>query len=352
MSFTDAFSSNLSFPVLVADIGGTNARFALVSSPDAELEICSATATADYPDISAAIEANLHHFKDLRPKTAIVAVAGPVTGDRIPLTNAAWVIEPLDMIVKLGLEDVIILNDFEAQALALAGYKGADIEAIGTTTPSSVDPANATKFVLGPGTGLGAAAMIRAAGTWVPVPGEGGHVEIGPVDAEDYQIWPHIEFYGGRLGAEQILSGTGLPRLARGVAASKSMTRSFNTASDITAAASDGDEVAVTTLQVFSRALGRLAGDFALSLLARGGVYLTGGVTARIDQFLIDGSFRRSFEAKAPHDALMRSIPTFIVRHPNPALEGLAAYARMPSAFAVETGGRIWNKSQVLTSAG
>ncbi|MFD1695513.1 glucokinase [Roseibium aestuarii] len=352
MSFIKTPESALPFPVLVADIGGTNARFALVTGPDAELLIAPATATADHPDISSAIAANLGHFGGLRPRSAVVAVAGPVTGDRIPLTNAAWVIEPRDMIARLSLDDVIILNDFEAQALALPGYRGSDIEAIGPFDASGIDTGNATKFVLGPGTGLGAAAMIRAIGMWIPVPGEGGHVEIGPVDAEDYRIWPHIEQVGGRLGAEQILSGTGLPRLARGVEAALGQTRSFRTAADITTAASAGDEVAVKTLQVFSRALGRVAGDFALSLLARGGVYLTGGVTSRIDRFLTDGSFREAFEAKAPHDALMRTIPTFVVRHPNPALEGLAAYARAPHAFAVETGGRRWKAAQAPEHAG
>lgn len=351
MSFADSIDCKLPFPVLVADIGGTNARFAMVRDADATLEICPSMPTADFEDISQAIEANLHHFGGTRPQSAIVAAAGPVTGDHIHLTNAAWVIEPLQMIKSLGLKDVIVLNDFEAQALALPAYKGKDIEAFGEAAASQIDTNVASKFVLGPGTGLGAAAMVHARGTWVPVPGEGGHVEIGPVDATDYEIWPHIEFVGGRLGAEQILSGTGMPRLARAVAAARSKTRSFETAAEITTAAYEGDEVAVETLNVFARAMGRVAGDFALSLLARGGVYLTGGVTPRIDRFLTDGNFRKSFEAKFPHDQLMRSIPTYIVRHPNPALEGLAAYARAPESFAVETVGRHWSSSKVMATS-
>ncbi|MBO6754869.1 MAG: glucokinase [Roseibium sp.] len=326
------------FPVLVADIGGTNARFALVDTPGAETVFCGSTATAGHAGIGDAIRETVLPGAQNQPKTAIIAVAGPVTGDRIPLTNAAWVVEPKKLMADLGLKQVIVLNDFEAQALALPTLAGEDLEQVGPGVPRQ----NSTKFVLGPGTGLGAAAMIHAAQTWVPVPGEGGHVEIGPLSADDLSIWPHIERLGGRIGAEQILSGSGLPRLARAVAKSMGADRSYDSAADVTKSAHDGDPVAVKTLNVFAEALGRVAGDFALTLLARGGVYLTGGVTPRIAAFLTDGHFRSAFEAKAPHEALLRTIPTYIVRHPNPALEGLASFARNPERYAVELSGRSW----------
>lgn len=337
--------NSFAYPVLVADIGGTNARFALVDGPNTPARMCGKTATAGHPDISSAIRNAVLPGTNFTPRTAIIAVAGPVTGDVIPLTNAAWVIEPLKMIADLGLQQVVVLNDFEAQALALPAYSGGDVEQIGT---GEIRDATA-KFVLGPGTGLGAAAMIHAADTWIPVPGEGGHVELGPVTPEDFEIWPHIERVGGRLGAEQILSGTGLPRLARAVARHMRSERAFETPSSITAAAKDNDPVAVKTLEVFVRCLGRVAGDLALTVLARGGVYLTGGITPRITRFLTDGGFRAAFEAKAPHEALMAKIPTFIVRHPNPALEGLVAFAKTPDAFAVDMQGRHWKSAASQT---
>ncbi|QDG74518.1 glucokinase [Labrenzia sp. PHM005] len=327
-----------SYPVLVADIGGTNARFAMVDNATAPTRMCAKTATADHADISAAIRETVLAEAEKKPRTAIIAVAGPVTGNTIPLTNAAWIIEPLKMIAELGVEQVIVLNDFEAQALALPGYQGADVEQVGQGSLR----ADATKFVLGPGTGLGAAAMIFAADTWIPVPGEGGHVELGPVTPEDFEIWPHIARRNGRIGAEEILSGTGLPKLAQAVSAWMDADRDFGTPASITKAADENDAVAVKTLEVFARALGRVAGDFALTTLARGGVYLTGGITPRIPRFLTDGNFRAAFEAKAPHEALMNKIPTFIVRHPDPALEGLASYARAPEQFAVDRRGREW----------
>ncbi len=326
------------YPILVADIGGTNARFALVESPTSPTKNCGRTATAEHRDISSAITGTVLPQTAAKPKTAIVAVAGPVTGDQIPLTNAAWVIEPLRMIADLGLETVVIVNDFEAQALALPALQGPDVEQIGSGT---VRP-DASKFVLGPGTGLGAGAMIRAANLWIPVPGEGGHVELGPVSDDDTEVWAHLERVGGRVGAEQVLSGSGLPRLAHAVTAAMKADREFTTAADVTRAAESNDPVALRTLAVFARALGRVAGDHALTILARGGVYLTGGVTPRIDRFLTDGAFRAAFEAKAPHEALMRTIPTFIVRHPEPALLGLASYARRPQEFAIEIKTRCW----------
>ncbi|MTI43949.1 glucokinase [Roseibium hamelinense] len=341
MNLRNRQQTAFAFPVLVADIGGTNARFALVKGPGSPTQIIGTTATADHDTLTDAIKSCALTAAGEKPKTAIIAVAGPVTGDRIPLTNAAWVIEPNAMISDLALEEVVVLNDFEAQALALPNLEGEDLQQIGSGTPL---PAS-TKFVLGPGTGLGAAAMIYAADTWIPVPGEGGHVELGPVSDEDFAIWDHIEKVGGRIGAEHLLSGTGMPRLARAVRSAEQADGTYTSAAEVTQAADAGDPVAVKTLRLFAKALGRVAGDFALSLLARGGVYLTGGVTPRIADYLVTGAFRSSFETKAPHEALLRTIPTFIVRHPNPALEGLACYARHPENFAVSLTGRHWQSA-------
>lgn len=329
---------HLSFPVLVADIGGTNARFAMVRDAHGPAEAITRVATDAHPGFAEAAQNGLLDHSALLPRTAVIAAAGPVTGERIPLTNANWVIEPLKLIEQLDLEQVIVLNDFEAQALALPGLEGDAVEQIG---PGTAQPHGA-KVVLGPGTGLGVAAMVYAHGTWVPVPGEGGHVELGPVSDTDYRVWPHIERLEGRITAERILSGAGLLRLSRAVASEAGLERRFATPADVTAAADSGDEIGLRTMEVFVRALGRVAGDFALTFLARGGVFLGGGIPGRISRYLAHPAFRDAFEAKAPHGALVRSIPTYLIRHEMPALEGLAAFARTPTLFAVETSGRCW----------
>lgn len=327
------------FPVLVADIGGTNARFALVRDAHGPTEAITRVATDAHRGFAEAAQTSLLDHSALLPRTAVIAAAGPVSGERIALTNAHWVIEPRDLIERLDLEQVIVLNDFEAQALALPGLEGDSIEQIG---PGTADPHGA-KVVLGPGTGLGVAAMVYAHGTWIPVPSEGGHVELGPVSEADYRIWPHIERIENRVTAERLLSGAGLLRLSRAVAGEAGLERRFETPADVTAAADAGDEIGLRTMEVFVRALGRVAGDFALTFLARGGVFLGGGIPGRIRTYLAHPAFREAFEAKAPHASLVREIPTYLIRHEMPALEGLAAFARTPTLFAVETGERCWS---------
>lgn len=335
---------HLRFPVLVADIGGTNARFALVRDAHAPTEAQVAVPTAAHPGLAEAVQSALLDHSDLLPRTAVIAAAAPVTGERIALTNADWVIEPRRLISALALDQVVMLNDFEAQALALPGLRDAALEQIG---PGSAC-ARGAMVVLGPGTGLGVAAMVHAQGMWVPVPGEGGHVELGPANALDYQVWPHIERIEGRISAERILSGSGLLRLARAVMQASGRERIFVEPSDVTAAADAGDEVGGATLDIFVRALGRVAGDFALTFLARGGVFLGGGIPARISSHLGRPAFRQSFEDKAPHSGLLCTIPTFLIRHQTPALEGLAAFARTPRLYAVETAGRSWQAEGTL----
>ncbi len=330
------------YPVLIADIGGTNARFAMLVDAHAALPDAVVVATDDYAGLGEALSDAMLARTSVRPRTAIIAMAGPIKGDRIQLTNAPWLIEPRALIETLGLETVILLNDFEAQALALPGFGENDLQQIGG---GSAVP-HAAKVVIGPGTGLGAGALIHAANRWIPVPGEGGHIEIGPVSDEEYALWPHIERSGrganARIGAEQLLSGQGMVRLARACAALDGVPQPFDNPRDIVEAADRGDPLATRTLQHFSMALGRVAGDMALIFMALGGVYLAGGIPPRIAGVLDSGAFRRAFEAKAPHEAIMADIATFIVHHPQPALDGLASFARTPSRFAVDLIDRMW----------
>jgi glucokinase len=328
----------LAFPVLVADIGGTNARFAVLEDADTDLRAFPFVPTAGFAGPIEAIASLGLDAAGLRPRSAVIAIAAPVTGDEMHLTNCPWTIAPNDMIARLGLGDVVVINDFEALALSLPSLAGDDLLPIG----GGIALPNHAMTVIGPGTGLGVATMIRAAGLWVPVPGEGGHVSLGPETDRDYAIWPHVEKIDGRVSAEQVLSGGGILRLARAVAMADGIRCSFDSPEAVTGAAEAGDPLATETLATFARALGRVAGDFALASLARGGVYIAGGVSLKVRRFLTDGSFRAAFENKAPHSALVGSIPTWLIQHPRPALVGLGAYARAPQDFALETDGRRW----------
>jgi glucokinase len=331
--------TNLPFPILVGDIGGTNARFALLVDAFAEPKQFPIVQTANFANIDVALQNCILDRTSVQPRSAILALAGPIEGDEVPLTNCDWIVRPKEMISKLGFEDVLLVNDFEAQALAVASLGDGDREQIGPGT----ERLSSSRAVLGPGTGLGVAGLVHAQHTWFPVPGEGGHVDMGPRTERDYHIWPFLEPIEGRISAEQLLCGRGIVNIYRAVSAADGRDAPLETPAAVTSHALAGtDPAAVETVSLFSTYLGRVAGDMAMIFMAKGGVFLAGGISQKILPALRKPEFRVAFEDKAPHSAFMRSIPTYVVTHPMAALAGLAAFARMPGRFGVATEGRRW----------
>ena len=268
-------------------------------------------------------------------------MAGPINGDEIPLTNCPWVVRPRELIGRLGFEDVMVINDFEAQALAVATLDGENQIQIGRGTAKT----GHSKAVLGPGTGLGVAGLVHALDAWIPVPGEGGHVDLGPRSARDLEIFPYIERIEGRVSAEQILCGRGLLNLYRAICVADGVAPKLAKPADVSEKGLAGaDRQAEEAVNLFAVYLGRVAGDMAVVFNAKGGVYLGGGIPQKILPALMRPEFRAAFEDKAPHGAMMADIPTFVVTHPLAALAGLSAYARMPGGFGVATDGRRWRK--------
>lgn len=329
----------LKFPILIGDIGGTNARFALLVDSYAEPKEFPIVQTADFANIDEAIQVSILDRTSIMPRSAVLAVAGPIDGDEVDLTNCDWVVRPLEMQKSLGLEDIVLLNDFEAQALAVVALGEEHMVKIGAGEAE----ADASRVVLGPGTGLGVAGLIHACRTWIPVPGEGGHMDMGPRTPRDFEVFPHIERIEGRISGEQLLCGRGLVNVYRAIARADAKEAPFTTPAEITTAGLAGsDATAVEALEMFVTCLGRIAGDLALVFMSRGGVYLTGGIAQKIVEALKHPRFRAAFEDKAPHSALMKAIPIYVITHPLAALTGLAAYARTPTRFGVETRGRRW----------
>jgi glucokinase len=331
----------LPYPILIGDIGGTNARFAIIADATAEQINFPNVRTADFETIDDAIRAAILEKSAITPRSAILAVAGPISDDEIPLTNCDWVVRPKTMIEGLGLEDVLVVNDFEAQALAVSDLSTENRERLGSASGDMV----ASRVVLGPGTGLGVGGLIHARNVWIPVPGEGGHVDLGPRTQRDLEIFPHVETIEGRISAEQILCGRGIVNLYRAICAADSVEPTYADPADITSHALAGtDAVAVETIALFSTYLGRVAGDMAMIFMARGGVFLSGGISQKILPALRKSEFRAAFEDKAPHSALLATIPTYVVTHPLAALAGLSSYARKPESFGVSTDGRRWRR--------
>ncbi|OLP45460.1 glucokinase [Rhizobium oryziradicis] len=334
-------NDHLPFPVLVGDIGGTNARFWILSDADAKPKEFTNIQTADFPTIDQALQERVLDQSEIKPRSAILAVAGPIKGDEIPLTNCPWVIRPKAMISDLGFDDVLVVNDFEAQALAAAALPLDDHLAVGEITEATVG----SRVILGPGTGLGVGGLLYTQHKWFPVPGEGGHVDLGPRSARDFEIFPHIDRIEGRISGEQILCGRGIIHLYNAICAADGIEPKWTDPAEVTThALNDSDPVAVETMVLFVTYLGRLAGDMALVFMARGGVFLSGGISQKIASLLKNPVFRAAFEDKAPHTAMMKSIPTFVVTHPQAALFGLAAYARTPEKFGVRHEGRRWTR--------
>ncbi len=334
-----AWLDNLPFPILIGDIGGTNARFAVIEHATAETRRLPNVHTATYATIDDAIADVVIDKAGARPKSAVLALAGPIAGDRVPLTNCDWVVEPKKSIARFGLAEVVLLNDFEAQSLALPELTEGDLDPIGA---GEMTPTGA-RVVIGPGTGLGAGALVRTRDIWVPVPGEGGHIGLGPVTPRDLEVWPHVERHGPRVTAETLLCGAGMVRLYNAVCASDGVAPALETPAAVTAAGlAGGDAQAAETLSLFAEHLGRAAGDVALIFLAYGGVYLAGGITTRIAPVLKAGRFRDGFLDKWPHNRLMERMATAIIVKEDAALAGIGAFARNPSRFGVELGGRRW----------
>lgn len=333
------YPDTLRFPVLLGDIGGTNARFSLLLGPHDAPDATSEVKTADYDSIDKAlIEAVLPALPE-QPRSAVLAIAAPVRGDEVPLTNCSWVIRPRQMIADLGLDTVILLNDFEAQALAAASLAREDLAPIGVLDRSE----KATRIVLGPGTGLGVAGLLFAGDTWIPIAGEGGHVDLGPRSSRDHDIFPHLARIEGRVSAEEILSGRGLVNLYNAICAADAVPLSLTSPAEISDRGLSGADVqASEAVSLFITYLARLAGDLALTFMARGGVYLAGGISPKILSAFETSGFRTAFEDKAPHEELMKTIPTFILTHPQAALAGLAAYSRAPGAYRVSLEGKRW----------
>jgi glucokinase len=333
-------AAELQFPVLIGDIGGTNARFAILEDAHSEPVEFPNVRTADHATIDDAISNAILAATSIRPHSIVVAIAGPVDGDEIPLTNSPWVVKPRVMFSTIGVSDVIVLNDFEAQALAVIALGVEKMEKIVDGEPEP----DGSRVVLGPGTGLGVAGLIRACGKWIPVPGEGGHMDIGPRSPRDFEIFPHLERIEGRISGEQILCGRGLVNAYRAVAAASGTQPRLTTPAEVTGAAlAKNDAIAEEALSFFVACLGRTAGDLALVFKSHGGVFLTGGIAQKIVPALKSENFRQAFEDKAPHIAMMRSMPIYVITEPLAALAGLAAYARRPDDFGVETRGRYWS---------
>ncbi|GLS42377.1 glucokinase [Methylobacterium brachythecii] len=327
------------FPVLLGDIGGTNARFGLIEQAGSTPRMLSHEPTKGHPDISAAIRASLGKGGDAKPRSAVLAIAGRVDAPSVRLTNADWVIEAERIGKDFGLTRVVVVNDYVPVAAGAAHITESDLSMIGEVKHSG----QGARLVLGPGTGFGAAALVPYEERLAIVSTEAGHTDFGPTDDEDFEIWPGLERLEGRITVEALLSGPGLARLhaavtrVRGGGGGSAIDPSKVTETGL----SGEDPHAAEAIRLFSKYLGRVCGDLALTFLATGGVYIGGGIAPRILPVLNQGGFRKSFEHKPPFAKMMHGIPTSVITVNDPALNGLAALASEGDRFIYH--GQNWH---------
>jgi glucokinase len=329
------------YPLLVCDIGGTNTRVAQVASENAPVELLAHLKTADFDSFPDAVrKAAAPMAKSAR--SLIACGAGPVQGRSLHLTNAAWLLEGPSILSSLELDQGLLLNDFEAQALSLPTLRPDWLKPIGDPKPANPE-STAMRLILGPGTGLGVAAVYEFGGRFLPLSSVAGHAGVGPGDEEQERFWPHLERAHGRISAESVISGPGLVRVHRArLLAQGRAAPQMDGVTLVDRALHDRSGEEAKTVRTFWRLTARFAGDMALAFLSRGGLTLGGGVLPRMFALLDAADFRAIFEQKAPMEELAAGITTNLVSAPDAVLAGMAAIAAHPDRYVIDYETRAW----------
>jgi glucokinase len=312
---------------LIADIGATNTRFALVQ-PDGTTTAARVYALNDYASLREAIDAYLtEEAPPTRPVQAVLAVASPVTGDQVTLTNHPWTFSVEALRQHLGLRRLRVINDFAANAAAIPQLRAKDRMQIGGGAPVSGTPIG----VIGPGTGLGVSALVPSSKDAVTIAGEGGHVTMTPASAQESAILDLMRTRYDHVSAERLLSGPGLVNLYNTLCELAEAPAAPFTAAQITSPRIwNKDPRTREAMAIFCAMLGTVAGNLALTLGARGGVYIAGGIVPRLAQFFAQSEFRSRFEAKGRLRGYLATIPTYLIVRPLPVLLGAAALLSEP----------------------
>lgn len=307
------------WPALVVDQGGTNLRLGLVDGPGAEPRAIADRLCAEAGGFERAISDYLAGL-GLRVRSASLAVAGPVTGDEVVPSDAAWRFSRSALKRALGLDRLVVLNDYHALALALPQLSARDLFPVG----EGRSVADGTRLVIGPGTGLGMAALVRGRGEWIAVASEGGQASFAPLDSREARI-AEILARTGRVTAERVVCGPGLLSIDRALAEIEGSPPVRSRPEEVADAAALGEARAVEAMDLFFAALGSIVGDAAATFCATGGVYLAGGILPRLLGPLAASRFRARFEGKELLVDMLRAIPTAVIIRPYPGLLGAAA---------------------------
>ncbi len=314
--------------LLIGDIGGTNARFALANDGAPGFHAAKTLQCADYESVESAVR----HYLDgvgaaSVPAVICLAAAGPVIGKVIDVTNNHWHIDATKLASSLGTRSVRLVNDFEAVAYSIPFLEEADHVAVGIGAGFRMAADDFDIAIVGPGTGLGAAGLLRRDGRLIPVAGEGGHIGFAPESSRQRDVLAVLAQTFERVSVERLLSGSGIENTYDALCSLHGGGQPGLPAADIFGRA-DADAVARETVDVFFTVLGQVCGDLAMLFDARDGVFIAGGICKRYPELLQRSRFRAAFENKGHHRPLLESIPTRLITHAEPGLLG-AAYVAM-----------------------
>ncbi len=311
-------------PRLLADIGGTNARFAWQAAAGAPIEDQITLPCADHVSIEAAIRAYFERIDRPRPQSCAIAIANPIHGDRVQMTNHHWSFSISALRQALGFDRLELLNDFTALALALPGLDADQLHQVGGGQALP----GAAIGLLGPGTGLGVSGLVPdGRGGWTPLQGEGGHVSLAPVTPREQLVVEFLTQRHGHASAERAVSGMGLVDIHRALCLADGVLppEGWSAAQVSTAALSGHDPRCVEALAMLCAFLGSVAGNLALTLGAKGGVYIGGGIVPRLGEWFDHSPFRARFEAKGRFQSYLAEIPVWVIHaSQSPALAGAA----------------------------
>jgi glucokinase len=307
---------------LVADVGGTNARFAWQEAAGQPLVDVRVLPCAQYATLQLAMQAYLAQTGHRTPKHAAIAIANPITGDRVSMTNHHWSFSQAEVKREFGLETLRLLNDFTALALALPALPASDLMQVGGDQARPQAPSG----LVGAGTGLGVSGLLPdGRGGWVPLQGEGGHVTLPAETERERLVMDGLQRRYGHASAERALCGQGLLDTYTLLCQADGVdTPPCTTPADVTTAALAGHEPqAVEALTLFCALLGSVAGNLALTLGAHGGVYIGGGIVPRLGDWFQTSPFRARFEAKGRFKPFLQAIPVWVITaSQSPALLG------------------------------
>ena len=323
MSSTTTDFSGSTTPYFIADIGGTNARFALQTAPN-QCEHVTVVPCANYITLLDAMRAYLLSVGNPTIRHGAIAIANPIVGDIVKMTNHSWSFSIEELRQTLRWETLLVLNDFTAQALAITQTNACHLIQVG----NGFAVPNTPKAVLGPGTGLGVSGLIPSPTGCIALSSEGGHVNFAPCDDVEMAVLQYAQKKFGYVSAERLVSGAGLMLIHQALGRYHHRLVPQIAPADITTRALAHDAICRQALDMFCAILGTVASNLALTLGARGGVYLCGGILPRISDYFIQSPFRRRFEDKGRFSEYVAQIPTYIVVSSHPGLTGTSVALR------------------------